>query len=124
MPTEINFQVLVPPPLESEVPWPEWNTSEDKWWERGACVEYLKHMEGSPWTDAETNDVKRIALRVCWLECEVRQQCLTAALLPVWEPIGIYGGRNANQRRLLKLHWRELGLIEDDEDNLDDDMVE
>jgi len=117
----IAFQLLVPPPLEDELPAPNFDLEDLSWFDRAECLNY----EGptSPWTDATNANEKRIALRICWLECPVRQECLTAGLLPVWLPIGIYGGRNANQRRLLKIFWREQGIIADDDDDMEDESV-
>lgn len=111
--TVAKLRVLVAPDLYSEVPLPSFDPDDTSWEPLAACKPYLQSCEGSPWTDPKDSNEKRIAERICWLECEVRQHCLTAGQLPAWEPMGIYGGRNPNQRRLLKKHWRETGQIPD-----------
>ena len=114
------------PDLESEVPWPDFDPEDYSWASDAACRQYLPDFPVNIWTDPQTTDERRIAMRVCWLECKVREQCLSEGLLPVWQPIGIFGGRNANQRRLLKIHWRKTGLIPDEPDpiDLDDEFCE
>lgn len=122
---DINLQILVPPDLYAELPLPEFDPEDHSWEPLSACKPYMDDMEGTPWTDPVNANERRIVQRVCWLECDVRRHCLSAGLLPVWEPIGIFGGRNANQRRLLKRYWREQGFIpeyEVDEDCNDDDL--